>query len=102
MTQDVRAQMTMPLPGYEVTTTTNNDHKFSFKLSQARKILFFATDDQSVLERWIYALKKASTGEDLTREDVYSLGRNIATDTVQETEGDASSFDSSSDEEESQ
>ncbi|XP_076804222.1 uncharacterized protein LOC143448385 isoform X2 [Clavelina lepadiformis] len=72
--QDVRAQMTLPLPGFEVITFKAHEHKYGFKLAQARKVYYFTTEDKDRAERWMYALKQASIGEDLTRDDVYRLG----------------------------
>uniref|UniRef100_H2Y6T8 Uncharacterized protein n=1 Tax=Ciona savignyi TaxID=51511 RepID=H2Y6T8_CIOSA len=69
--QDVRAQMTMPLPGYEVTQFQCSEHKHCFRLVQARKVHLFATDNKEVADRWIYAIKQASIGEDLDRDDVF-------------------------------
>nr|XP_018667889.1 zinc finger protein isoform X2 [Ciona intestinalis] len=73
--QDVRAQMTMPLPGYDVTSFTCHEHKFCFKLNQARKVHLFAADTKELRDRWMYALKQASVGEDLDRDDVLRLGK---------------------------
>uniref|UniRef100_H2Y6T6 Uncharacterized protein n=1 Tax=Ciona savignyi TaxID=51511 RepID=H2Y6T6_CIOSA len=77
--QDVRAQMTMPLPGYEVTQFQCSEHKHCFRLVQARKVHLFATDNKEVADRWIYAIKQASIGEDLDRDDVFRLGKSPQT-----------------------
>ena len=73
--QDSRAQMTLPLPGFQVTLYTCNEHKHAFKFFQARKNYYLAADTQDQRERWMYAFKEGSRGEDLTRENVYSLGK---------------------------
>ena len=67
--------MTLPLPGFQVTLYTCNEHKHAFKFFQARKNYYLAADTQDQRERWMYAFKEGSRGEDLTRENVYSLGK---------------------------
>jgi len=76
--QDVRAQMTMPLPGFEVSDVDSHDHRYVFRLEQARKNMYFACDDKLTIEKWKYAIGQASKGYDLSREDVQRLGRPVS------------------------
>ena len=68
--------MTLPLPGFEVSNFDTSEHKFSFKLKQGRKVYSFASDDSDVVDRWKYALRKASVGDELNRDDVLRLGQH--------------------------
>ena len=70
--------MTMPLPGFEVKDMGSSDHKFVFRVEQARTILHFGCDDEMVAERWKYAISQGSKGYDLNREDVLRLGRPVS------------------------
>ena len=67
--------MTMPLPGFEITDVDSADHQFVFRLSQARKTLYFASEDKFTIEKWKYAINQASKGYDLSKDDVQRLGR---------------------------
>lgn len=67
--------MTLPLPGFQVTLYSCNEHKHAFKFFQARKNYYLAADSDDQRERWMYAFREGSRGEDLTRENVYSLGK---------------------------
>ena len=78
--------MTLPLPGFEVLNLESSEHKSSFKLKQGRKIYNFASDDVGAIERWKYALRLASVGSDLTREDVKRLGKSPSSSDSEESE----------------
>nr|XP_039249729.1 FYVE, RhoGEF and PH domain-containing protein 1-like isoform X2 [Styela clava] len=68
--QDVRAMMTMPLPGFNLVEDSSLDREFSFKLVQARKVLFFAASSQAQKQRWKFVFEKAAVGESVSREQV--------------------------------
>ena len=79
--------MTLPLPGFEVTDVESSEHRFVFRLHQARKTMFFGCDDKLTVEKWKYAIGQASKGYDLDKDDVKRLGRPISacsSDEVQE------------------
>ena len=67
--------MTQPLPGFELKEVDSSEHKSCFRLKQGRKVYYFASDDLDAIERWKYALRLASVGNDLSRDDVRRLGQ---------------------------
>ena len=67
--------MTLPLPGFEVSFFETQDHRYAFRLTQARKAYHFGSNDRLMVDRWKYAVELASRGYDLTRKDVMNLGR---------------------------
>lgn len=73
--------MTVPLPGFNLSEMEScNDHKHCFKLSQGRAILIFGCNDFSSAERWLYALKQACRGENISRNEVWNLGKTNSSD----------------------
>ena len=67
----------MPLPGYQLATMENCfDHKHCFKLSQGRNVWCFGSNDAASFERWMFALGKASLGEDITRDEVWNCQKS--------------------------
>ena len=86
--QDVRAQMTMPLPGFEVSDVDSNEHRYVIRLTQARKNLYFGCDDKLTIERWKYAIGQASKGYDLNKDDVEKLGRPVSASSSEEIQVD--------------
>jgi len=78
--QDIKAHSTIPLPGYIVKEVHINEHKFTFKLSQAKKVMYFSLKEKVQMKRWMFAISQASKGFDLTREAVLNLGRKPSTE----------------------
>ena len=52
-TQDIKAHSTIPLPGYIVKEVHINEHKFTFKLSQAKKVMYFSLKEKIQMKRWV-------------------------------------------------
>uniref|UniRef100_A0AAV2LXY9 Uncharacterized protein n=1 Tax=Knipowitschia caucasica TaxID=637954 RepID=A0AAV2LXY9_KNICA len=66
--QDVKAQRSIPLIGFEVSlpeASDRLDRRFSFKISQSHLTLYFSADGDELQRRWMDALSRAGRGEEL-------------------------------------
>uniref|UniRef100_A0A8C4NQ22 FYVE, RhoGEF and PH domain containing 4a n=1 Tax=Dicentrarchus labrax TaxID=13489 RepID=A0A8C4NQ22_DICLA len=58
--QDVKAQSTIPLLGYNVEDTESSN---TFRLSQSKSIHSFTADNEDAKQRWLKVIRVAVTGE---------------------------------------
>ncbi|XP_063064820.1 FYVE, RhoGEF and PH domain-containing protein 1 isoform X2 [Engraulis encrasicolus] len=66
--QDVKAQRSVPLIGFEVSLPEPCDRlerRHAFKMSQSHLTLFFSADSEELQRRWMEVLSRAGKGEDL-------------------------------------
>ncbi|KAM9324732.1 FYVE, RhoGEF and PH domain-containing protein 1 [Gastrophryne carolinensis] len=65
--QDVKAQRSIPLIGFEVTPTEQcerSDRKHVFKISQSQLSFYFSPETEELQRRWVKVLSRAGRGED--------------------------------------
>ncbi|XP_063288802.1 FYVE, RhoGEF and PH domain-containing protein 1 isoform X1 [Pelobates fuscus] len=65
--QDVKAQRSIPLIGFEVTPTDpgeRSDRRHVFKISQSQLSFYFSPETEELQHRWMSALSRAGRGED--------------------------------------
>ncbi|KAM6978099.1 FYVE, RhoGEF and PH domain-containing protein 1 [Aplochiton taeniatus] len=66
--QDVKAQRSVPLIGFEVSLPESCDRlerRHAFKISQSHLTLYFSADGEELQRRWIEVLTRAGSGEEL-------------------------------------
>lgn len=66
--QDVKAQRSVPLIGFEVSLPESCDRlerRNAFKISQSHLTLYFSADGEELQRRWIEVLSRAGRGEEL-------------------------------------
>ncbi|XP_012681646.2 FYVE, RhoGEF and PH domain-containing protein 1 [Clupea harengus] len=66
--QDVKAQRSIPLIGFEVSLPEPCDRlerRHAFKMSQSHLTLYFSADSEELQRRWMEVLSRAGRGEDL-------------------------------------
>ncbi|KAM4020354.1 FYVE, RhoGEF and PH domain-containing protein 1 isoform 2-T2 [Anomaloglossus baeobatrachus] len=71
--QDVKAQRSIPLIGFEVTPTDQgerSDRKHVFKISQSQLSFYFSPEAEELQRRWVSALSRAGRGEDYSCKDL--------------------------------
>ncbi|XP_073397074.1 FYVE, RhoGEF and PH domain-containing protein 1 isoform X2 [Dendrobates tinctorius] len=71
--QDVKAQRSIPLIGFEVTPTEQcerSDRKHVFKISQSQLSFYFSPEAEELQRRWVNALSRAGRGEDYSCKDL--------------------------------
>ncbi|XP_016386310.1 FYVE, RhoGEF and PH domain-containing protein 4-like isoform X2 [Sinocyclocheilus rhinocerous] len=63
--QDVKAQSTIPLLGYQVEDSLRpTDPPASFRLSQSKSVHSFAAESEELKQRWLKVIRMAVTGEE--------------------------------------
>ncbi|XP_068196024.1 FYVE, RhoGEF and PH domain-containing protein 1 [Antennarius striatus] len=65
--QDVKAQRSVPLIGFEVSLLESCDRlerRHAFKISQSHLTLFFSADGEELQQRWMDVLSRAGRGEE--------------------------------------
>ncbi|XP_077335023.1 FYVE, RhoGEF and PH domain-containing protein 1 isoform X1 [Lithobates pipiens] len=81
--QDVKAQRSIPLIGFEVTPTEQcerSDRKHVFKISQSQLSFYFSPETEEFQRRWVKALSRAGRGEDYN-------AKHLLLETEEENEG---------------
>ncbi|XP_034027729.1 FYVE, RhoGEF and PH domain-containing protein 1 [Thalassophryne amazonica] len=66
--QDVKAQRSVPLIGFEVSlpeTCDRLERRHAFKISQSHLTLYFSADGEELQRRWMEVLSRAGRGEEL-------------------------------------
>ncbi|KAG1972161.1 FYVE, RhoGEF and PH domain-containing protein 1 isoform X4 [Pimephales promelas] len=66
--QDVKAQRSIPLIGFEVSLPESSDRlerRFAFKMSQSHLTVYFSADCEEMQRRWMEVLSRAGRGEEL-------------------------------------
>ncbi|XP_056130132.1 FYVE, RhoGEF and PH domain-containing protein 1 [Lampris incognitus] len=66
--QDVKAQRSIPLIGFEVSlpeSCDRLDRRHAFKISQSHLTLFFSAEGEELQRRWMEVLSRAGKGEEL-------------------------------------
>uniref|UniRef100_A0A8B9LBQ6 FYVE, RhoGEF and PH domain containing 1 n=1 Tax=Astyanax mexicanus TaxID=7994 RepID=A0A8B9LBQ6_ASTMX len=66
--QDVKAQRSIPLIGFEVSLPESCDRlerRFAFKMSQSHLTVYFSADGEELQRRWMEVLSRAGRGEEL-------------------------------------
>lgn len=66
--QDVKAQRSIPLIGFEVSlpeACDRLDRRHAFKISQSHLTLYFGADGEELQRRWMDVLSRAGRGEEL-------------------------------------
>ncbi|CAN0371411.1 unnamed protein product [Lampetra planeri] len=92
--QDVKAQATFPLPGYEVCPVDPADNieaQHAFKMVQSRRTLYFAAESQKLMRHWLQVLIPAALGKETLLSPTRCLspigdGNSQALDTVDATD----------------
>ncbi|XP_075041028.1 FYVE, RhoGEF and PH domain-containing protein 1 isoform X1 [Mixophyes fleayi] len=81
--QDVKAQRSIPLIGFEVTPTEQcerSDRKHVFKISQSQLSFYFSPETEELQRRWVKALSRAGRGDDYN-------SKHLILETEEETAG---------------
>nr|XP_015208063.1 PREDICTED: FYVE, RhoGEF and PH domain-containing protein 1 [Lepisosteus oculatus] len=66
--QDVKAQRSVPLIGFEISLPEPGDRlerRFAFKISQSHLTLYFSAEGEELQRRWMEVLSRAGRGEEL-------------------------------------
>nr|XP_055024047.1 FYVE, RhoGEF and PH domain-containing protein 1 isoform X2 [Misgurnus anguillicaudatus] len=66
--QDVKAQRSIPLIGFEVSPPESGDRlerRYAFKISQSHLTVYFSADSEELQRRWMEVLLRAGRGEEL-------------------------------------
>ncbi|XP_066499810.1 FYVE, RhoGEF and PH domain-containing protein 1 isoform X2 [Hoplias malabaricus] len=66
--QDVKAQRSIPLIGFEVSLPESCDRlerRYAFKMSQSHLTVYFSADGEELQRRWMEVLSRAGRGEEL-------------------------------------
>ncbi len=66
--QDVKAQRSIPLIGFEVSLPESSDRlerRNAFKMSQSHLTIYFSADCEELQRRWMEVLSRAGRGEEL-------------------------------------
>lgn len=66
--QDVKAQRSIPLIGFEVSLPEPCDRlerRHAFKMSQSHLTVYFSADSEELQRRWMEVLSRAGRGEEL-------------------------------------
>ncbi|KAM9475845.1 FYVE, RhoGEF and PH domain-containing protein 1 isoform 1-T1 [Clarias gariepinus] len=66
--QDVKAQRSIPLIGFEVSLPESCDRlerRYAFKMSQSHLTVYFSADGEELQRRWLEVLSRAGRGEEL-------------------------------------
>ncbi|XP_023649344.1 FYVE, RhoGEF and PH domain-containing protein 2-like isoform X1 [Paramormyrops kingsleyae] len=65
--QDVKAQVTIPLLGYQVKQLSGD--KCTFQLSQSKLLLTFLAETEELRDRWVEVINRVAVGDNLEDED---------------------------------
>ncbi|XP_067913019.1 FYVE, RhoGEF and PH domain-containing protein 4-like [Heterodontus francisci] len=71
--QDVKAQSSIPLPGYTVNQLSASDAGYSFQLIQSKQVYTFSAETEELRARWVHLLNQLVIGLSPGVEDVYDL-----------------------------
>ncbi|TRY93490.1 hypothetical protein DNTS_011703 [Danionella cerebrum] len=66
--QDVKAQRSIPLIGFEVSLPESSDRlerRFAFKMSQSHLTVYFSADSEELQRRWMEVFSRAGRGEEI-------------------------------------
>lgn len=66
--QDVKAQRSIPLIGFEVSLPESCDRlerRYAFKMSQSHLTVYFSAEGEELQRRWMEVLCRAGRGEEL-------------------------------------
>ncbi|TTB56414.1 FYVE, RhoGEF and PH domain-containing protein 1 [Bagarius yarrelli] len=66
--QDVKAQRSIPLIGFEVSLPESGDRlerRYAFKMSQSHLTVYFSAEGEELQRRWMEVLSRAGRGEEL-------------------------------------
>uniref|UniRef100_A0AAR2JVT2 FYVE, RhoGEF and PH domain containing 1 n=1 Tax=Pygocentrus nattereri TaxID=42514 RepID=A0AAR2JVT2_PYGNA len=66
--QDVKAQRSIPLIGFEVSLPESCDRlerRYAFKMSQSHLTVYFSADGEELQRRWMEVLSRAGRGEEI-------------------------------------
>ncbi|KAM4676941.1 FYVE, RhoGEF and PH domain-containing protein 4 [Discoglossus pictus] len=79
--QDVKAQATIPLLGYQVDESPRSaDLPYSFKLSQSKSVHSFSADSEELKQKWLKVINLAVKGETLEYVDETSITLDVQSD----------------------
>uniref|UniRef100_A0AAR2J0D7 FYVE, RhoGEF and PH domain containing 1 n=1 Tax=Pygocentrus nattereri TaxID=42514 RepID=A0AAR2J0D7_PYGNA len=76
--QDVKAQRSIPLIGFEVSLPESCDRlerRYAFKMSQSHLTVYFSADGEELQRRWMEVLSRAGRGEEIPAHAIYMLDR---------------------------
>ncbi|XP_064156015.1 FYVE, RhoGEF and PH domain-containing protein 2-like isoform X1 [Anguilla rostrata] len=62
--QDVKAQITIPLLGYQVKPHSLGDNKCAFQLSQSKQVFTFLAESEELRDRWAEVINRVANGEE--------------------------------------
>ncbi|XP_013885668.1 FYVE, RhoGEF and PH domain-containing protein 1 [Austrofundulus limnaeus] len=90
--QDVKAQRSMPLIGFEVSLPESCDRlerRHAFKISQSHLTLYFSAEGEELQRRWMDILSKAGRGEEpLSHQPIVESLEEEGEELADEAEGD--------------
>ena len=90
--QDVKAQRSVPLIGFEVSLPESCDRlerRHAFKISQSHLTLYFSAEGEELQRRWIDILSRAGRGEEpLIHQPIVETLEEEGEELVAETEGE--------------
>nr|XP_015197996.1 PREDICTED: FYVE, RhoGEF and PH domain-containing protein 2 isoform X2 [Lepisosteus oculatus]XP_015197997.1 PREDICTED: FYVE, RhoGEF and PH domain-containing protein 2 isoform X2 [Lepisosteus oculatus]XP_015197998.1 PREDICTED: FYVE, RhoGEF and PH domain-containing protein 2 isoform X2 [Lepisosteus oculatus] len=67
--QDVKAQTTIPLLGYQVKEQLPGSNKCTFQLSQSKQVFTFVAESEEQRDRWVEIINQVASGEEPWQED---------------------------------
>ncbi|KAJ8370198.1 hypothetical protein SKAU_G00102260 [Synaphobranchus kaupii] len=62
--QDVKAQITIPLLGYQVKPHSLGDNKCAFQLRQSKQVFTFLAESEELRDRWAEVINQVASGEE--------------------------------------
>lgn len=90
--QDVKAQRSVPLIGFEVSLPESCDRlerRHAFKISQSHLTLYFSAEGEELQRRWMDILSKAGRGEEpLSHQPIVESLEEEGEELADEAEGD--------------
>lgn len=88
--QDVKAQCTIPLLGYQVEDSVRPmDPPASFHLSQSKSVHNFCAESEELKQRWLKVIRVAVTGEMPQCHQGDDSGANVDNNNTQEASTDS-------------
>ncbi|KAG9334503.1 hypothetical protein JZ751_007586 [Albula glossodonta] len=60
--QDVKAQVTIPLLGYQVKPHSTGDNKCAFQLNQSKQVITFLAESEELRDRWTEVINQVANG----------------------------------------
>lgn len=62
--QDVKAQISIPLLGYEVKEVPQSDTRHIFQMVQSKQVYTLVAEDEELKQRWMKVIAQAACGQE--------------------------------------